>query len=78
VYGFVHHHFNFGVLPKETLTKFCHYLAYMLPSIKSRERAIKWADWILKDDALILKDGSTMKAYEIAEAAEERGACFLI
>lgn len=37
-------------------------------------RLYKWADWILKDDMLLHKDGvGSLSAYELVEALEERG-----
>lgn len=38
-------------------------------------RVYRWADWILKDDSLIRRDGgvSTLSHYELLEALDERG-----
>jgi hypothetical protein len=37
-------------------------------------RLYRWADWILKDDALIRADGvNSLSRYELLEALEERG-----
>ena len=44
------------------------------PQIAPRTRLLQWIDWILKDDALIRKQGvKSLSTHELLEALDERG-----
>ncbi|KAJ3142522.1 hypothetical protein HK100_002191 [Physocladia obscura] len=54
-----------------TLTRF---LNFTFPFVAPRTRMIQWADWIIKDDALLLREGvNHLNWFELIEALEERG-----
>ncbi|KAI9324330.1 hypothetical protein BDR26DRAFT_881626 [Obelidium mucronatum] len=53
---------------------FTGFLHHTFPFVFPRTRLIQWADWILKDDAIIRREGvQSMTRLELLEALEERG-----
>ena len=46
---------------------------HSLSRIMTDARFFKWADWILKDNQLLKKDGLDLNAKEMEEAIMERG-----
>ncbi|KAJ3075693.1 hypothetical protein HDU98_007250 [Podochytrium sp. JEL0797] len=60
-----------GLSNPSQLTSF---LNLNFPFLTPRTRLIQWADWILKDDAMIRREGvHSMTRFELLEALEERG-----
>lgn len=73
LYPFIYTHFNLLSLPNESLIEFSRFLCLALPSISSRSKIIQWADWILKDDALIRAEPRNLTQFELLEILDERG-----
>ncbi|KAJ3010304.1 UNVERIFIED_CONTAM: hypothetical protein HDU68_002191 [Siphonaria sp. JEL0065] len=55
-------------------SQFTSFLHFTAPQLFPRTRLLQWADWILKDDAMIRREGvRAMTWHELVEALEERG-----
>ncbi|KAI8612488.1 hypothetical protein BC830DRAFT_1136492 [Chytriomyces sp. MP71] len=53
---------------------FASFLNLTFPAAVPRPRLLQWADWILKDDFMIRREGvRDMTPFELVEALEERG-----
>ncbi|KAJ3289415.1 hypothetical protein HDU79_004085 [Rhizoclosmatium sp. JEL0117] len=62
---------GYGLAQPAVLTN---YLNFTAPHLFPRTRLLQWADWILKDDAMLRREGvSNLSNQELLEALEERG-----
>ncbi|KAJ3348094.1 hypothetical protein HDU83_001580 [Entophlyctis luteolus] len=58
----------------ESPTSFASFLNFTFPFVFPRQRLLQWADWIIKDDGMLRRDGiGQLSWYELVEALEERG-----
>ncbi|KAJ3046760.1 hypothetical protein HK097_000535 [Rhizophlyctis rosea] len=74
LFDLFHHHTNIATAPTAEVKLWARYLGMSFPSVLTRSRLIRRLDLMLRDDALIRRDGvNSLTHYELVEALDERG-----
>ena len=74
IFDLFHHHTNLATASSSEVKLWARYLGISYPSVFTRTRLIQRLDLLLRDDALIRRDGiNNLTHYELVEALDERG-----